>query len=254
MSGDRPELSGPFDIVGDVHGCADELELLLRELGWHVEGALPEHPDGRLAVFVGDLVDRGPASVAVLRLVMDMVEAGVALAVPGNHDVRMSERLLAGPVRSDGRTTGGLEQVESEPPSFRAKVVRFVDGLPGHLRLDDGGLVVAHAGLRESLQENFSETSRRVAVFGEHTGVGPGGKLIRRDWAAEYRGQARVVHGHTRVREPRWRNGTIDVDTGCAKGGRLTALRYPELELVSVPAARRYTAAPDPPRDEVAAA
>ena len=121
-------------------------------------------------------------------------------------------------------------------------MVRFVDRLPGHLRLDEGRLIVAHAGLRESLHEDFSETSRRVAVFGEHTGVGPGGKLIRRDWAAWYRGRARVVHGHTRVREPSWRNGTIDVDTGCAKGGRLTALRYPELELVSVPAARRYTA------------
>lgn len=136
-------------------------------------------------------------------------------------------------------------------------MARFVDRLPGHLRLDDGRLIVAHAGLRESLHEDFSETSRRVAVFGEHTGVGPGGKLIRRDWAAEYRGQARVVHGHTRVREPRWRNLTIDIDTGCAKGGRLTALRYPELEPVSVPAARRYTAdgdSPAPPRDHVVTA
>ncbi len=190
-------------------------------------------------------------------MVMAMVEAEAALAVPGNHDVRLTERLLAGPGRADGRTTRGLDEVEAQPACFGAGVARFVDRLPGHLRLDDGRLIVAHAGLRESLHEDFSETSRRVAVFGEHTGVGPGGKLIRRDWAAEFRGQARVVHGHARVREPRWRNLTIDIDTGCAKGGRLTALRYPELEPVSVPAARRYTAdgdSPAPPRDHVVTA
>ncbi len=240
MSGDRPELSGPFDIIGDVHGCGLELDLLLRRLGWRVGAGRPEHPEGRIAVFVGDLVDRGPSSVAILRLVMAMVEAEVALAVPGNHDVRLAERLLAGPGRADGRTSRGLDDVEAQPPSFRARVARFVDGLPGHLRLDEGRLIVAHAGLRESLHEDFSETSRRVAIFGEHSGVGPGDKLLRRDWAAEYGGKARVVHGHTRVTEPRWRNRTIDVDTGCAKGGRLTALRYPELELVSVGAARHY--------------
>ena len=257
VNGDRPGLSGPFDIVGDVHGCGRELDQLLRRLGWHVRAEGAEHPEGRTAVFVGDLVDRGPSSVAVLRLVMGMVEAGTALAVPGNHDVRLTERLLSGAQRADGPTTRGLEQVEAEPAPFRARVARFVGELPGHLRLDGGRLIVAHAGLREPLHEDFSERSRRIAIFGEHTGVEPGGKLIRHDWAAEYRGSARVVHGHTRVREPRWRNHTIDVDTGCAKGGRLTALRYPELELVSVPAGRLHAGSPGAPArspDDVVAA
>ena len=247
MSGDRPELSGPFDIVGDVHGCHLELESLLSRLGWRSEAGGAEHAEGRTAVFVGDLVDRGPASVEVLRLVMAMVEAGTALAVPGNHDVRLSEWLLRSPRGAPGRTTRGLEEVEAQPPLFRARVARFVGALPGHLRLDGGRLIVAHAGLRESLHGDFSEASRRVAVFGEHTGAEPGGRLIRRDWAAEYRGSARVVHGHTRVREPRWRNRTIDIDTGCAKGGRLTALRYPELELVSVPAGRLHANSAEAP-------
>jgi protein phosphatase len=254
MSGDRPGLSGPFDIVGDVHGCVRELRSLLGRVGWRVEGESVEHPDGRTAVFVGDLVDRGPSSVEVLRLVMAMVEAGTALAVPGNHDVRLAERLLAGPNRADRSTTVGLAGVERQSPAFRARVARFVGELPGHLRLDGGRLIVAHAGLRESLHGDFSETSRRLAIFGEHSGAGPGGKLMRRDWAADYRGRALVVHGHTRVREPRWRNRTIDIDTGCAKGGRLTALRYPELELVSVPAEWRYTEADEATtesRDEV---
>ena len=257
MNGDRPELSGPFDIVGDVHGCHSELCSLLERLGWRLQGEAAEHPEGRTAVFVGDLVDRGPASVEVLRRVMAMVEAGTALAVPGNHDVRLVERVLAGPGRGDGRTTLGLDEVRRQTPAFRARVARFVDRLPGHLRLDGGRLIVAHAGLRESRHEDLSESSRRLAIFGEHSGVGPGGKLVRRDWAADYRGPAVVVHGHTRVREPRWRNGTIGVDTGCAKGGRLTALRYPELELVSVPAERRYAGAEEArpePRDDVVAA
>ena len=242
MSGDRPELSGPFDIIGDVHGCAAELDLLLEQLGWRIEGTRAEHPAGRRAVFVGDFVDRGPSSVEVLRLVMAMVDAGVALAVPGNHDVRLVERLLARPGGENRRSTLGLVAVEGEPPAFQAQVARFVDELPGHLRLAEGRLIVAHAGLRESLHDDFSPGSRRVSVFGEHRGVGLNGKLIRHDWAAEYRGRALVVHGHTRVSEPGWRNRTIDIDTGCARGGRLTALRYPELEIVSVPAARRYSA------------
>ena len=257
VNGDRPGLRGPFDIIGDVHGCAHELDRLLRRLGWHVRTEAAEHPEGRTAVFVGDLVDRGPSSVKVLRLVMGMAEAGTALAVPGNHDVRLAERLLAGPSGTDGRPTRGLQEVQAHSPWFRARVARFVEGLPGHLRLDGGRLIVAHAGLRESLHEDFSKASRRVAIFGEHTGAEPSGRLIRRDWAAEYEGRARVVHGHTRVREPQWRNRTIDIDTGCAKGGRLTALRYPELELVSVPAGALSADSATPPApspDDVMAA
>jgi protein phosphatase len=240
MHGDRPELSGPFDIVGDVHGCLGELRALLGRLGWRLDAGAPAHPAGRTAIFVGDLVDRGPASAAVLQLVMEMVGSGAALAVPGNHDVRLVEALTAAPGDGDGREGTGLAELRASSPSFRAAVASFVGALPGHLRLHGGRLIVAHAGLREELHEDFSEASRRVAVFGEHDGVRPDGRLRRRDWAAGYRGRAIVVHGHTRVPWPRWRNRTIDVDTGCVRGGRLTALRYPELELLSVAAERRY--------------
>ncbi len=60
------------------------------------------------------------------------------------------------------------------------------------------------------------------------------------NWAAEYRGPAMVVYGHTPVPEPEWLNRTVNIDTGCVFGGKLTALRYPEQEFVSVPAARTY--------------
>jgi protein phosphatase len=168
------------------------------------------------------------------------VASGAALAVPGNHDVRLVEALADADGDGDARASTGLDELRAESRSFRATAASFVEGLPGHLRLHEGRLIVAHAGLREELHEDFSEAAREIAVFGEHDGAGPDGRLRRRDWAAGYRGRAIVVHGHTRVPWPRWRNRTIDVDTGCVRGGRLTALRYPELELVSVAAERRY--------------
>jgi protein phosphatase len=117
----------------------------------------------------------------------------------------------------------------------------FIDGLVSHYVLDDGKLVVAHAGLKESMQGRGSGQVRSFALYGETTGESDEfGLPVRHDWAAEYRGRATVVYGHTPVPEPEWLNGTINIDTGCVFGGRLTALRYPERELVSVEAARTY--------------
>ena len=88
---------------------------------------------------------------------------------------------------------------------------------------------------------------RSFALYGETTGeTDEFGLPIRYSWAAEYRGKAMVVYGHTPVPEPTWLNHTINIDTGCVYGGRLTALRYPEKELVSVPAAQTYYVAVKP--------
>jgi diadenosine tetraphosphatase ApaH/serine/threonine PP2A family protein phosphatase len=65
---------------------------------------------------------------------------------------------------------------------------------------------------------------------------------VRYPWANDYTGRATVVYGHTPVRTPTWVNNTICIDTGCVFGGALTALRYPERELVAVPAEREYFA------------
>jgi polynucleotide kinase-phosphatase len=82
---------------------------------------------------------------------------------------------------------------------------------------------------------------REFALYGETTGeTDEFGLPVRYNWAADYRGSATVVYGHTPVPEPEWLNRTINVDTGCVFGGGLTALRYPERELVSVPARRTY--------------
>ncbi|GLC28080.1 AAA family ATPase [Roseisolibacter agri] len=245
---DRRVERGPFDVIGDVHGCTDELEELLARLGYvHGEHAGAReaggwrHPEGRRVVFVGDLVDRGPRVADALRIGMDMVRAGSAFMVPGNHDDKLLRKL-------EGRTVHvahGLEETLAElaqaPPAFSAEVRAFLAGLPSHLVLDGGALVVAHGGLPQGLHGRDSRRVRDRALFGETTGVPDADGLpVRVDWAARYSGRALVVFGHTPVLEPRWRNETVDIDTGCVFGGALTALRWPERELVSVPARRAY--------------
>jgi protein phosphatase len=236
---------GPFDIIGDVHGCYEELSSLFGQLGYRIESG-PEEPkvipsDGRRAVFVGDLVDRGPKIPEVLRLVMKMVEDGTAFCVPGNHDMKLMRRLKGRDVQLTHGLADSIEQIERETPEFKQGVIKFLDGLVSHYVFDDGKLVVAHAGMKEEMQGRGSGKVRDFALYGETTGeTDEYGLPVRCNWAAEYRGKAMVVYGHTPVAEPEWLNRTINIDTGCVFGGKLTALRYPEKELVSVPAQLTY--------------
>ncbi len=250
---------GPFDIIGDVHGCFDELVDLLTRLGYSVEprthngdsiGYAVQPPEGRKAVFLGDLVDRGPKIAEVLRLVMSMHQAGTALCIPGNHDIRLRRKLLGRDAQITHGLADSLEQLERESPAFRAQVCGFIDGLISHYVLDDGKLVVAHAGMKEEMQGRASGKVREFALFGESTGeTDEFGLPVRYNWAAEYRGKAMVVYGHTPVPQPDWLNHTINIDTGCVFGGSLTALRYPQKELVSVSARATYA---QPVRPQVA--
>lgn len=172
---------------------------------------------------------------------MAMVEAGTALAVPGNHDVKLVRKLQGRDVRITRGLVETLAQLERDPPELAAKVAAFLDGLVSHYVLDDGKLVVAHAGLKEELQGRASAQVRDFALYGETTGeTDELGLPIRYNWARDYRGKAMVVYGHTPVAEPEWVNRTICIDTGCAFGGKLTALRYPEKELVQVAARATY--------------
>lgn len=240
---DRRAEHGPFDIVGDVHGCREELVALLGELGYRLspDGDDAEHPGGRRAVFLGDLVDRGHDSPGVLRLVMGMVERGHALCVPGNHEAKLERALSGRKVTVSHGLAETLAQLAQEPPEFTERVRGFLDSLVSHAVLDGGALVVAHAGLAEHLQGRASGAVRAFALYGDTTGeTDEYGLPVRYPWAQDYRGAASVVYGHTPVPEPRWLNRTLCIDTGCVYGGRLTALRWPERELVSVPAARTY--------------
>ncbi|MFO0839983.1 MAG: polynucleotide kinase-phosphatase [Phycisphaerae bacterium] len=303
---------GPFDIIGDVHGCFDELSELLEKLGYEIRedsgdesahtrplaagvaagsaesaeavaadgDTAPEssgdrnetpasrwkparrfgyrisHPGGRKLVFLGDLVDRGPRIPHVLRLVMSAVADSVALCVPGNHDIKLMRKLVGKDVRITHGLAESLAQLEPESAEFRAEVAEFLDSLVSHYVLDNGNLVVAHAGMKAEMQGRGSGKVREFALFGETTGeTDDFGLPVRHSWAAEYRGRAMVVYGHTPTPEPEWLNRTINIDTGCVFGGRLTALRYPERELVSVAARAVYAepAKPFAPADTPAA-
>ncbi|HET9504431.1 MAG TPA: polynucleotide kinase-phosphatase [Hymenobacter sp.] len=297
----RQAETGPFDIIGDIHGCYRELCELLGKLGYEVlpeevldardlgvrvvrstppPGPLPSGRGGaqrihsiqdlsseeqanvaeegasvspspggegaggwgnRKVVFLGDLVDRGPASPQVLRLVMSMVRDGLALCVPGNHDIKLLRHLNGKNVSLTHGLAETVAQLAGETPAFKEQVRLFLDGLVSHYVLDGGRLVVTHAGMPEAMQGRGSGAVRSFALFGETTGeIDEFGLPVRYAWAADYRGRATVVYGHTPVPEPEWLNNTIDIDTGCVFGGRLTALRYPERALVTVPAHEVY--------------
>jgi protein phosphatase len=249
------QLSGPFDIIGDVHGCFDELIQLLEKLGYAPrleEGQWQVTPPaGRKLVFVGDLVDRGPNTPAVLELVMRLCKEGKALSVPGNHDDKLMRMLQGKKVQLNHGLEQSKAQLEGCSLAFREAIIEFIDHLPSHLTLDDGKLIVAHAGLREDLQQRSSGMVREFCLYGETTGeIDSFGLPIRGNWAADYRGKAMVVYGHTPVQKAQWYNHTIDIDTGCVFGGALSALRYPEKVLLSVPALQAYAPTRRPMNDE----
>jgi len=246
---DLRHLTGPFDIVGDIHGCRSELETLLVRLGYTLtrdEQGRPvdaAHPEGRTAVFVGDLVDRGPDSPGVLRLVMGMVAAGHAICVPGNHENKLGRWMDGRKVTVSHGLQESIDQLAAEPEEFRARVREFMRGLVSHYLLDGGALVVCHAGLPEKYHGRNSGRVRSHALYGDTTGeTDEYGLPVRYPWAEEYRGKALVVYGHTPVPFASFVNNTICLDTGCVFGGSLTALRYPERELVTVQAEQEWYA------------
>ncbi|MER2603248.1 MAG: polynucleotide kinase-phosphatase [Candidatus Competibacter phosphatis] len=243
---DRREDHGPFDIIGDVHGCAQELRQLLDQLGYVISGdseALSvAAPHGRKLIFVGDLVDRGPNTPDVLRIVMAAQIAGVALCVQGNHDRKLSRWLEGRKVTVSHGLQDSIDQMGTEQPQFVAGVKGFLSDLRSHYWLDGGRLAVAHAGLKEEMVGRGSPAVRDFALFGETTGeTDEFGLPVRLDWAAKYRGKTAIVYGHIPTPEAEWVNNTICIDTGCVFGGKLTALRWPERELVSVAAADVYS-------------
>ncbi len=253
LATDFRDLAGPFDIIGDVHGCTDELETLLARLGyhvaWHDEGGERRvevaPPAGRRLIFVGDLVDRGPRAPDALRIAMSTAAAGTGFCVPGNHDAKFA-RWLTG---RDVTLTHGLDrtvaQMGTEPPSFHQAARTFLDELPSHMWCDGGRLVVAHAGLTAAMIGRSTGAVREFCLYGDTDGdTDADGLTIRYHWAAGYAGDVAIVYGHTPVADAVWFNRTLCLDTGCCFGGKLSALRWPEGDIVSVPALSEYA----PPR------
>ncbi|GLY52581.1 hypothetical protein Lesp01_62370 [Lentzea sp. NBRC 102530] len=253
---DLTHETGPFDVFGDVHGCRAELEELLAELGYEIQhdaegratDAIP--PGTRKAVFVGDLVDRGPDTPGVLRLVMGMVANDHAFSVRGNHEEKLVRALRGHNVTVRHGLEKSLDQLAQETPEFRREAEKFCDSLVPHYVLDGGNLVVAHAGLPERLHGRETGKARSFALYGDTTGEKDQyGLPVRLPWANNYSGAAMVLYGHVLSAEAEWVNNTMCLETGVVFGGKLTALRYPEKELVSVHAHQAWyrSDAPFPP-------
>jgi len=249
MRNNKRDETGPFDIIGDVHGCYDELCELLKDLNYNIdaENFTAEPPEGRKAVFIGDLCDRGDKNTEVLRLVMNMAQSENALCALGNHDFKLLRMLRGNKVQLTHGLDITAEQLSRETSEFKKQVKIFLEGLISHFVFDQCNLVIAHAGLKEEYHGKNSGQVRSFCLFGDITGEkDENGFPVRLPWADDYKGKALVVYGHTPVTQARLINNTICIDTGCVFGGKLTAFRYPEKEIVQVKAKREYYASLKP--------
>jgi len=241
MYNNRKDLTGPFDLIGDIHGCYDELLELLIKLGYEIENGKASHPENRTVVFLGDLNDRGPKTPEVYKLAINMVAEGKALCVLGNHDFKLLKYLRGSKVKVNHGLEQTIEQLKNESDDFIQQLKEFLSSLISHYVLDEGKLIVAHAGLKEEMHGRGSGAVRSFCMYGESTGeIDQFGLPVRHNWASEYKGRSKILYGHTPVPKPIWLNNTLNIDTGCVFGGKLTALRYPENQIIEVQAKKVY--------------
>lgn len=235
-----------IDIIGDVHGCFDELEELLNKLGYKKQNGTYNHDSKRIPVFLGDITDRGPESIKVIEFVYRMVvKDRIASYVPGNHCNKLYRFFLGNKVMEKHgleTTTAEYRQLTKDKQQvIRNQFMELYEQAPLYLHLHDLNVIIAHAGIPEHLIGKTDKRTKTFVLYGDITGdFDSNGKPIRRDWAKHYHGDTWIVYGHTPVHEPRIKNHTVNIDTGCVFGNKLTAYRFPEQELVSVPSKQDY--------------
>ncbi|MGD6855223.1 bis(5'-nucleosyl)-tetraphosphatase PrpE [Bacillus infantis] len=237
-----------IDIIGDIHGCFAEFKTLTMKMGYSWETGIPIHPDGRKLAFVGDLTDRGPASLKTVEIVWELAaRRQEAYYSPGNHCNKLYRFFLGNKVQ----ITHGLETTAAEYEALphkekketRRKFMELYEKAPLYQVLDGGKLVIAHAGIKEEYIGKNNAKVKTFVLYGDITGKNNAdGTPERRDWAKEYKGERVIVYGHTPVKEPRTVNSTFNIDTGAVFGNKLTALRYPEMELISVGSSMPFNA------------
>lgn len=230
-----------LDIIGDIHGCYEELNELIQKLGYTFQNQqLVQHPEKRKLVFLGDLTDRGPNSIAVIEFVYELVQAQQAFYTPGNHCNKLYRYFLGNRVQIAHGLETTVAEYEHLPTNkqgnIRAKFMKLYENAPLYLQFDQEQLIIAHAGIRGDYIGKNNNKVKTFVLYGDITGEKhPDGRPVRRDWAKHYSGEWIIIYGHTPVREVRIINNTYNIDTGCVFGGKLTALRFPEMEIVQVP-------------------
>jgi diadenosine tetraphosphatase ApaH/serine/threonine PP2A family protein phosphatase len=236
-----------IDIIGDIHGCYEELTSLFIKLGYKQRNGLYQHPVGRKIVFVGDLTDRGPHSIDVIRVVATLVQEGIAYYCPGNHCDKLYRYFLGRNVQITHGLETTVEELKSlstgEFKSIRNQFMTLVERSPLYHVLDDKKLIIAHAGIRTDLIGKTNKRVKSFVLYGDITGeTNPDGTPVRLDWAQKHEGSEWIVYGHTPVKTPRFVNRSVNIDTGCVFGGALTALQYPEMTTVQVQSSQPYVA------------
>lgn len=236
-----------IDIIGDVHGCFHELSELTSLLGYDWQSGIPIHPRKRKLAFVGDLTDRGPKSLKVIETVYELIQNDLAYYVPGNHCNKLYRYFLGNKVQ----VKHGLETTVAEYKALdkkkqqkvRRSFMQLYENAPLYHILDQNNLIIAHAGISEELIGKQNSRVKTFVFYGDITGEKhDDGSPVRKDWALDYHGKPLIVYGHTPVKEVRKVGNTYNIDTGAVFGGNLSALRYPELDTVSVPSTMPYVA------------
>lgn len=252
--GTTPNRTAPgWDVIGDVHGCLNELLDLLHALGYQlvyddVGRTGFRHPEGRRLAFVGDLTDRGPFNLGVLRVAKFLLDDGHVI-VRGNHDHKLLRALKGNKITVGNGLAGTLKELEAVTQETRTGFQQLLEQLPYYARLGISGelgefreIVVAHAGLQLDSVGRVGRAVESHCIYGEVEGFENGipirGHRWRTAWAQA--GDKHCVFGHTPVDDVDFREHSVNIDTGCVFGGRLTALRFPEYFTISVPALQRY--------------
>jgi protein phosphatase len=234
------------DVIGDIHGCFDEFRNLTIKLGYKWRSGLPRHPDGRKLGFVGDLTDRGPHSLKTVSVIASLHKEKDAYYTPGNHCNKLYRYFLGNNVKilhGLETTTAELSELtEKERHVYKTLFIDLYENSPLYHVLDDGNLIIAHAGIKEEFIGKYNKRVKTFVLYGDITGeMNEDGTPVRKDWAKEYKGKPWIIYGHTPVMKPRMMNKTVNIDTGAVFGGSLTAFRYPEIELISVPSTLTFS-------------
>ncbi|WP_058308126.1 bis(5'-nucleosyl)-tetraphosphatase PrpE [Gracilibacillus massiliensis] len=235
-----------LDIIGDIHGCYQELMELVEKLGYQYQNDKIYHPDNRQLAFVGDLTDRGPKSLDVIRFVYHVVmELKLGFYVPGNHCDKLYRYFLGNNVKQQHGLETTVEEYQqlSKPEQLEVKgmMMTLYENAPLYKVVNELDTVIAHAGIPEKYIGRNDKKVKTFVLYGDITGGKlADGRPVRRDWAQHYHGDKWIVYGHTPVLEPRFVNRTVNIDTGCVFGNQLTAFRLPEEEIINVPSKQPF--------------
>lgn len=224
------ETTTPLDIIGDVHGCFNELMSLVELLGYDRQGI---HPDGRKLVFLGDLCDRGPFNADVFDWVYTRWKRGDLYWCMGNHDNKLFRWMKGNPVQVDVHgygITARQMSVRYKDLDERERIGKaLLETLPHKIEFRAHNLVCVHAYPGDTPEECYyglRNAKRQRLSWWENWEGGEDGVF--------------VAFGHYWMNDPTPYPRHVCLDTSCCRGGTLTAMRWPEQEIHEVKAFGYY--------------